>query len=44
MYVLRTIQAPSDLFMLMFPLNSFCSNFSALYALKVFYYFSVFFV
>jgi hypothetical protein len=44
MYVLRTFEAPSDLFMLMFPLNSCCSYFSALYAFKVPYYFSVFYV
>jgi len=42
MYVLRTIEAHSDLFMLMFPFNLYCSNFFAVYAFKMFYYYSVF--
>jgi len=41
MYVLRTLEARSDLFVLMFTLSSYCSNFSDLYASKMLYYFSV---
>jgi hypothetical protein len=42
MYVLRTIEAHSDLFILMFPFNSYSSNVSGFDAYKMFYYFRVF--